>query len=325
MNEDEGMKKTLYPSDVSLHPGAAASPAVASAEAKVKAESAGGGTWRMVLAMLLSGTIGLLVVESGLPVQLVVWLRCLLGGLGLAAYLAWSGLWLRPARSEWLWVLVGGAALVINWLCLFSAYHYSSIAVSTVVYHVQPFLLLLLAALFQGERLALRRLSWLVLALLGVVLSSGLTVNAGAQSQSQAQWLGVGLALLAALLYAVATLATQRLKRIAPAQIALLQMIVGVLVLAWPAWQALGQAQFSIKAWGAVLTLGLVHTAWMYTLMYAAFQRLPAQSIAGLSFIYPVVALWVDVLWFGTRPQLAQWLGMALILAAVWAYRRSHS
>ena len=35
--------------------------------------------------MLLSGTIGLLVVESGLPVMLVVWLRCLLGALGLAA------------------------------------------------------------------------------------------------------------------------------------------------------------------------------------------------------------------------------------------------
>ena len=41
-----------------------------------------GGSWRMVLAMLLSGTIGLLVVESGLPVMLVVWLRCLLGRWG---------------------------------------------------------------------------------------------------------------------------------------------------------------------------------------------------------------------------------------------------
>ena len=42
-----------------------------------------GGTWRMVAAMLLSGTIGLVVVESGLPVEWVVLLRCLLGALGL--------------------------------------------------------------------------------------------------------------------------------------------------------------------------------------------------------------------------------------------------
>jgi drug/metabolite transporter (DMT)-like permease len=53
----------------------------------------------------------------------------------------------------------------------------------------------------------------------------------------------------------------------------------------------------------------------MYTLMYAAFQRL-AQAVAGLSFIYPVVALVVDLLWFGARPTLAQWAGMALILGA---------
>ncbi|MDR0215733.1 MAG: hypothetical protein LBJ15_17265, partial [Comamonas sp.] len=46
--------------------------------------AAQGGSWRMVAAMALSGTIGRVVVESGLPVLWVVWLRCLLGGLGLA-------------------------------------------------------------------------------------------------------------------------------------------------------------------------------------------------------------------------------------------------
>lgn len=67
-----------------------------------------GGSWRMVLAMLLSGTIGLLVVESGLPVMLVVWLRCLLGALGLAAWVAYSRQWLRPTRAEVGWLAVGG-------------------------------------------------------------------------------------------------------------------------------------------------------------------------------------------------------------------------
>jgi drug/metabolite transporter (DMT)-like permease len=59
----------------------------------------------------------------------------------------------------------GGVALIVNWLCLFRAYEYSGIAIATVVYHVQPFLLLLLAALLQGEPLPLNRLPWLVLAL----------------------------------------------------------------------------------------------------------------------------------------------------------------
>lgn len=272
----------------------------------------------MVLAMALSGTIGLLVVESGLPALWVVWLRCLFGGLGLAAWVAYTRQWQSPTRREWGWLGVGGVALVCNWVGLFSAYRYSSIAVATVVYHVQPFVLLVLAAVFQGEALPFRKLPWLGLALLGVVLSSGLD---GTQA-SRAAWPGIALALGAATLYAVATLATQRLRRLAPAQIAMLQMGLGVLVLAGPVAVWGGVAVFSARAWGAVLVLGLVHTACMYTLMYAAFQRLPAQAVAGLSFIYPVVALGVDLLWFGARPSVAQWAGMALILGAVAAYRR---
>jgi drug/metabolite transporter (DMT)-like permease len=271
----------------------------------------------MVLAMALSGTIGLLVVESGLPALLVVWLRCLLGGLGLAAWLLCSRQWVAPTGREWGWVLLGGAALVGNWLALFSAYHYSSIAVATVVYHVQPFLLLVLVALFQGQALPLRRLPWLGLALVGVALSSGLDGGHAGTS-----WPGVTLALLAASLYAVATLLTQRLQRIPAAQIAMLQMAVGGVLLAGPAWLEGGAADFTARAWTAVLVLGLVHTACMYTLMYAAFQRLPAQAIAGLSFIYPAMALLVDLLWFGARPTTAQWLGMAVILGAVWGWRR---
>lgn len=281
-----------------------------------------GGSWRMVLAMTLSGTIGLLVVESGLPVLWVVWLRCLLGGLGLAAWVLWSGQWSRPTWRESGWLLLGAVALIVNWLCLFRAYEYSGIAIATVVYHVQPFLLLLLAALLQGEPLPLNRLPWLLLALVGVGLSSGL-VGLTDQQASQGQYLGIVLALLAASLYALATLATQRLRRLAPAQIAMLQMLLGALSLLPWVWELRAQALFSPKVWAAVLVLGLVHTAWMYTLMYTAFQRLQAQAIAGLSFIYPVMALLVDLLWFGAKPQPAQWLGMALILGALAAYRRS--
>lgn len=173
-----------------------------------------------------------------------------------------------------------------------------------------------------GQPLPLARLPWLVLALVGVGLSSGLLEQA-ATGATQGAWQGMVLALLAASLYAVATLTTQQLSRLAPAQIAMLQMLAGALALLPGVWALRGQAVFSPQAWGAVAVLGLVHTAWMYTLMYTAFQRLPAQAIAGLSFIYPVVALLVDVLWFGARPQLSQWLGMALILGALWAYRRS--
>lgn len=62
--------------------------------------------------------------------------------------------------------------------------------------------------------------------------------------------------------------------------------------------------------------LGLIHTCVMYVLMYSAFPRLEAVTIAVLGFVYPVVALVVDVTVFGTRLGVAEIAGVAAILAA---------
>jgi len=282
--------------------------------------SEAGGTWRMAAAMVLSGTIGLAVVESGQPPLVVVLFRCLIGGVAMAVWLSLARQW-RPLRgADGAALGLGGLALVGNWLCLFSAYQHVSISVATVVYHTQPFMLLGLAALSQRERLQRQRLPWLGLAFVGVAL----TAEVQRATVGTAAWLGVALACAAAFLYAVATLATKRLAHLPPAQIATVQMGVGLAVLLPLAAPAI--APLHATGATALLTLGLVHTALMYTLMYGAFQRLPTAAIAALSFIYPLVALLVDVLWFGVRLSLAQSIGVAAIVLALvadqWRLRR---
>jgi drug/metabolite transporter (DMT)-like permease len=274
------------------------------------------GTWEMVAAMVMSGTIGAFVVASGQTPLTVVLFRCLLGGAALLAWLAWRGEFKPMPRRDFLWLLAGGAALLLNWLCLFSAYALSSISVATIVFHMQPFFLVLFAAL-QGEAPTRAKLPWLVVAFAGVALTTGLEGGGNIL-------LGVGLALMGALLYAVATLITRKLKGYAPAQVAGLQLAIGGVVLAPFAEIAL--ADFSSTVWLCLTVIGLVHTGVMYNLMYAAFQRLRADVIATLAFIYPAVAVVVDVVVFDTRPGAWQAAGMAMILAAVaanqWITRR---
>jgi drug/metabolite transporter (DMT)-like permease len=159
-------------------------------------------------------------------------------------------------------------------------------------------------------------LSWLALAFAGVAMTSGISLGDDHGAVLQ----GVLLALVAAFLYAVATLATRKLSGVPPAQIAGLQLILGVAVLApladfstaWRGWQS----------WSSLLILGLVHTGLMYNLMYAAFQRLTAGMIASLSFIYPLVAILVDFAFFQTMLSPIQLLGILFILAAVVANQR---
>jgi drug/metabolite transporter (DMT)-like permease len=273
-----------------------------------------GGTWRMSTAMAMSGTIGLFVLGSGQPALTVVLFRCLIGGTLLLAYLKWQGQWKSFDRRAALWLLAGGAALVFNWLCLFTAYRLSSISVATIVYHMQPFFLVLLVALTQRQMPQRARLLVLVLAFVGVVLTSGIDdIDASAIA-------GAGLALAAAFLYAINTLATRKLTGYAPAQIAGLQLLMGVVMIA--PLGALPSGALPAQAWLCLAVLGVVHTAVMYNLMYGAYQRLRAEQIAILSFIYPLVAVLVDLLAFGTELRPLQIAGMLMILSALLANQR---
>ncbi len=287
------------------------------------------GVWRMALAMLLSGTIGLFVIESGVRVELVVLARCAIGALVLGLWIAVRREWVAVGRRDMVWMAVGGVALVVNWVALFHAYAHAGVGIATVVYHVQPFFLVLVAAL-GGEAIGWRKLPFMVLALVGVILSSGVVADANhAAGVHGSVVIGVLLSLSAAALYTLTVVATRRVKHVPPAQTAMLQMIAGGLILAlWalPALQGTSaladEASTSVaKAVICVLILGVVHTAVMYVLMYGAFQRLSAAAIAILSFIYPALAMIVDLWWFGVRPGAIQWLGIALIVMAISGYR----
>lgn len=275
-----------------------------------------GGAWRMVAAMSISGTIGVFVLLSGQTPQTVVLFRCILGAAALFGWLAWTGGYQAFDRRALAWVALGAAALVGNWLALFSSFRLSGISVATVVYHMQPFFLILLAALAQRELPAWHKLPWLALAFLGVVLTAGLDFGA----QREGMLAGVLLALLAALLYALATLATRKLSAYAPAQIAGAQLVLGALAMAPLAQFSIGE--FGLRQWGSLLLVGLVHTGLMYNLMYGAFQRLRADSVATLSFIYPLVAILSDLALFDTRLGAWQVAGMGMILASVLANQR---
>lgn len=275
-----------------------------------------GGAWRMATAMTLSGTIGVFVLLSGQSPLTVVLFRCLIGGAALLGWLAWTGGWQRLDRRAALWIAGGAAAIIGNWLCLFQAFALCGMSVATVVYHMQPFILVLLAALFQRELPAWQRMPWLVLAFAGVALTTGLDID----SARPGLLAGVLLALAAAFLYALATLATRKLVAYAPAQIAGLQLLLGVLVLAPLADFSLGD--ISLPAWSHLAIIGLVHTGIVYNLMYGAFQRLRADVLAALSFIYPAVAVLSDLAVFDARLAPLQWVGMGLILASVLANQR---
>lgn len=268
------------------------------------------GVWQMSLAMLISGSIGAFVLLSELPVMEVVFVRCLIGGVTLLLFIRLSREPLtRLSRLTLLLMAAGGVAVVINWLLLFASYRHLSIGLSTVIYNTQPFMLVLMSMLL-GERVSSVKWAWLTLAFGGVVLVLSSELSAVHQGNGL---LGVAMAMGAAFFYALTALITRQLRQVSPQQIALVQMVVGTLMLL-----PLVQISFELKPmqWGILLTVGIVHTGIMYQLLYAAIQKLPTPLTGSLSFIYPLVAVVVDKLVFNHTLSLTQLAGGALILLA---------
>lgn len=278
------------------------------------------GIWEMVAAMLISGSIGWFVLVSGASVIEVVFWRCVIGGLTLLLVCALMGYLRRDllSYSSLALAVLSGVAIVGNWLLLFASYAHASIAISTAVYNVQPFMLVLLAAVFLGEKITVPTLAWLGVAFIGML---AIVTAHGEQASSGADYLsGIALALGAAFLYAVAALIIKRLKGVPPHLLALIQVSSGAVLLApLVPWHSL---TLSAPAWSALLTLGVVHTGLMYVLLYGAIQKLPTALTGALSFIYPIAAIFVDWLAFGHRLGWLQWSGVAAILLAAAGLQR---
>jgi hypothetical protein len=276
------------------------------------------GILEMVAAMLISGSIGWFVLLAGRPILEVVFWRCLIGAAALGLLCLALGLFRQRLTTRHMALAVfGGVAIVLNWLLLFASYGHASIAVATAVYNIQPFILLGFGVAFFGERITALKLFWLALAFAGV-LAIILAKPSAAYIGGGNYLLGVALALLASLGWAIAAAATKRLKGVAPQLIALIHVVTGSLMLApLVDWTGLPQGG---QVWAVLATIGVVHTGIMYALMYAAVQRLPTDLQGALSFIYPVAAILIDVAAFGTELQPIQFTGtVAVVLASAGA------
>jgi drug/metabolite transporter (DMT)-like permease len=271
------------------------------------------GAAEMAVSMTIAGTIGWFVVVSGRPVLNIVFWRCVFGAAALFAVCASKGLLRAMSLRAFALSVLGGIAIVLNWILLFAAYSRASISIATAVYNMQPFILVCFGAIFLAERLTAAKMLWLGMAFGGLLLVVHVDKMYGHPGGSFL--IGVLMALGAAFMWAVAALITKQLKGTPPHLIALIQMCVGALLLA--PFAGIRNLPASFSAWTILVVIGVVHTGFVYVLMYDAVHKLSTHTQGVLSFIYPIVAIAVDVIAFGHRLAFTQILGAAAVLVAV--------
>ncbi|WP_222861630.1 DMT family transporter [Oceaniovalibus sp. ACAM 378] len=241
----------------------------------------------------------------------VVFWRCVFAAGALVAYCYFTGAFrAKVTRRQLAIAVLGGVAIVLNWLLLFVSYRYASVSISTAIYNVQPFILLGFGVFLFDERFTFAKLSWLGLAFAGLLLILLEKPTADYVRGSYA-W-GVLFVLTAATGWAIAAATTKYLTGMPPQLIALIHVLTGVVILL--PFADLVDLPSGGRAWTLLAIVGLVHTGFMYALMYSAVQRLPTHLQGTLTFINPVVAILTDVLALGHFLHWTQLLGIGIIL-----------
>lgn len=271
----------------------------------------------LTLAMTVFGTIGLFRRALPLPSGMLALSRGVVGMLFLLLFIILRGQRLdRAAIAAHRWpLLVSGAMIGVNWILLFEAYRYTTVATATLCYYMAPIFVLLASPLF-GEKLSARRAGCIVVALGGMVLISGVLDRAGGLAAGELT--GVALGLGAALFYAGVILTNQRLRAVPAYDKTIVQLGAASVVLVpysllTEDW---GAVAFTPAIIVALLVVGVVHTGIAYALYFGSMGSLPAQTVALFGYIDPIVAILLSALVLHEPMGAAEWLGAVLVLGA---------
>ena len=262
-----------------------------------------------ILSMLIFGTNGYFAAHIGLTGSQVVLLRTLIGGTMLTALVLFQGGFDREAvRSEWKWLLLGGAALGANWVALFEAYRLLNVSLATLIYYVGPMLVLLLSPMLLGERLTGRKIAAICLVAVGLICISGSIAFGGLSAA------GLVTAIVSALFYSSLIIFNKRIVCTSGMQTAAIELDVAFVVVLVYVLLTAGLPHPQKAELPYILIIGLVNTGLAYLLYFSGLQKLPGQSVALISYVDPVSALLFSALLLHETMTPLQLIGAVLII-----------
>lgn len=268
-------------------------------------------TFKLLSGLILIGTVGAAVVASGLDAITIVFWRSVIGAAFLTVWCLARDILPDPTitRRGLLIGAIAGVSLVLSWAAFFEGILRTSISTATILFHTQPFWIVLIGAALWKERISKAQLVWLCAAFLGVALASNLSLSTG---DLDARWVtGVLILLGGALVYAITAVAGKELRDQRGEVTTLIQTISGMLIFA--PFVHFDQ-QIALPAWGLLVMIGILQTGVAWVLVYSALPRVSTPMIAVMSFANPLTAIFTDWLFYDRLLGPAQAMGMGLIV-----------
>ena len=258
------------------------------------------------------GTLGILgryAYADGMDALTIMALRFSLAALVLLALLAARREPLPRGRSLMLLVGMGAIGYVGQAFCYLTALKYASPGLVTLLLYLYPVFVAILSAIFLHEPITRRKALILGVAVVGLALTAG---------PAGGQWVGVVLAISAAVIYSVYILvgagvmrrvsATRSSAVIFTSAGAMSCLLMGINGPHPPA---------TASGWAVIGAMVIIATVVPVVAFLAGLARIGPTNAAMISTLEPVVAVALSALLLGETLQPVTLLGGALILVAV--------
>lgn len=273
----------------------------------------------LLTSVFIFGTIGIFRRYIPLSSSLIALVRGGIGSVFLISliYFSKKKLDMTAVRRNLLLLILSGAAIGFNWILLFEAYNYTSVATATLCYYLAPILVILASPFVLKESLTRRKVLCAAAALLGMVLVSGILE---ADFSGLAEMRGIVFGLGAAVLYASVILMNKKMADISAYDKTILQLSMASIallpyVLVTENWSAVTVSPLSVTL---LLIAGIVHTGIAYWLYFGSMEHLHSHTVALLSYLDPILAIVLSMVFLREPMSLAAAVGAVMILGAAY-------
>lgn len=270
----------------------------------------------MLIVPMMDASGKWLAMEDNIPPATISFMRFFVQGLiSFAAILIFSrGMGLKT--NHLFGNLFRGCLLALGSLCFFTAVKYMPLADALAVFFVEPLILTVLSMIFLNEQVGWRRLSAVLVGLLGtvIVIQPSWTVFG---------WISV-LPMISALLFAIYLVLNRKFGMNERPLIMQLYAgiggsLMGACVMVFGTVTAIPDLQFALPVsafpWFLLIMIG-VFAAAGHLLVVQAFQLAPASILAPFQYVEIVMAVTIGLIFFGDFPTLSKWFGIAIIIGS---------
>ena len=272
---------------------------------------------KIVTSMLIFGTIGL--VRRNIPYSsaMIAFFRgaiavLILLTIRLIRHHSLDKSKKTAIKRNILPLAISGAMIGINWILLFEAYRFTTIAVATISYYMAPVFTIIASIFLLKEKLTARKAICVATALTGMVFVSGV-LETGISGIK-----GVLLGLGAAILYSGVVILNKKIDGVDGIDRTIIQMGAAAIAVLpyWLIIEDFSSIIISTEPVLLLLTAAVICTALPYSLYFSAIQKVPAQTAAILSYIDPVVAVLISALLLKEGMSVLTLTGVVLVMGA---------